>query len=286
MTTEAHDIEPIQSPVPQPPLLVPQPPLRIVRAPDHWLQLAESRMWFELSAFLAASPILRAMGRGDRHPVLVLPGFVGDDYSTLLLRLVLRAQGYWTHGWRLGQNMGPTDQVLDGIETRLDQLWTRHGRPVSLVGWSLGGIYARELARDNPGKVRQVITLGSPFRMREGDRSAVSHLADGLAWQWRADALRAAWAEQDKPPLPVPSTAIYSRTDGVVRWHICIDAESDEHENVEVIGSHSGLGFNPAAVYVVSDRLSQPEGDWRRFTAPPAVRHLFPRPASWREAVA
>jgi pimeloyl-ACP methyl ester carboxylesterase len=264
----------------------PDPGLRPVRPPDQWLQWAESRMWFELSAFLAASPLLRSVGRGDRHPVLVLPGFSGDDHSTVPLRLVLRAQGYWTHGWGLGPNLGPTDRVLDGIEHRLDHLWNRHGRKVSLVGWSLGGVYARELARDHPHAVRQVITLGSPFRMREGDQSSVSHLADGLSSQWRADALRAAWAEQDKPPLPVPSTAIYSRTDGVVRWHICIDEESDQHENVEVFGSHSGLGFNPAAVYVVSDRLAQPEGDWRRFSAPPALRLLFPRPASWRQAAA
>jgi pimeloyl-ACP methyl ester carboxylesterase len=260
------------------------PPAQIL-PPNRVLQFFEHRVFFEIGAFLAASPLLRAVGRGDRHPVLVLPGFIGGDDSTVALRTVLRAQGYWVHGWRLGQNMGPTDAVVDGIHARLDELHERHDRKVSLVGWSLGGIYAREMARENPEAVRQVITLGSPFRMREGDRSAASPIADQVADTWRAEALRMSEAEQDKPPLPVPSTAVYSRTDGVVRWHTCIDTESELHENVEVRGSHSGLGFNPAVIYVVSDRLAQAEGDWRRFSAPLPLRSLYPRPASW-EAVA
>ena len=90
-------------------------------------------------------------------------------------------------------------------------------------------------------------------------------------------------SEDRKPPLQVPSTSIYSRTDGVARWHLCLDAESETHENVEVKGSHSGLGFNPSVIYVVCDRLAQGEDDWRRFAPPPATRQLFPRPASWRQ---
>lgn len=256
----------------------------VIEAPSQWLQWAESRMMFELGAFFAASPLLRSLDRGDQHPVLVLPGFTGDDQSTALLRWAIRSQGYWTHGWGLGQNIGPTDAILDGVEERVERVYQRHGRRISLIGWSLGGIFARELARDHPAAIRQVITLGSPFRMRDGDRSAASALADRLSPTWRAEALRMAMAEDDKPPLPVPSTAIYSRSDGVVRWHTCIDAESDQHENIEVYASHCGLGFNPAVIYAVSDRLAQPEGDWRRFSAPLALRSLFPRPASWRPA--
>ena len=248
------------------------------------LQMMESRIWFELGAFMAASPALRLVGRGDRHPVLVLPGFTGGDESTAALRWVVRAQGYWAHGWGLGRNVGPTDEIVDGIHARLTDLHSRHGEKVSLVGWSLGGIYAREMARQNPDAVRQVITMGSPFRMRDGDKSAASAIADRMSANWRAQALRMSEAEQDKPPLQVPSTAIYSRTDGVARWHTCIDEESDRHENVEVHGSHSGLGFNPAVVYVVCDRLAQSADDWRPFAPPIGTRRLFPRPASWREA--
>ena len=236
---------------------------------------------FEWGAFAATAPWLRLTGRGDHHPVLVLPGFTAGDRSTSPLRAVLISNGYWTHGWRLGANLGPSDHVLDGIHERLEMLHVRHGRPVSVIGWSLGGIYARELAREHPDAVRQVITLGSPFRMTPGDRSAASWLTDRLPSRFARDVLRMSDHEADKPPLTVPSTAIYSRTDGVVRWHTCIDTESGVHENVEVHATHSGLGYNPAVLFVVLDRLAQPEGDWRRFQAPAPLRALFPRPVSW-----
>ena len=247
-------------------------------------RLAESRAWFELGAFAAAAPLLRLVGRGDRHPVLVLPGFTASDRSTVPLRSTLQAQGYWVHGWRLGQNLGPTDQVLDGMHERLRELHRRHGRPVSLIGWSLGGIYARELAREQPEAVRQVVTLGSPFRMTLADRSGASGLWDTLKPAFSTRLLRMAMAEIDKPPLRVPSTAVYTRTDGVVRWHTCIDAESDTHENIEVRGSHSGLGWNPAVLLAVADRLSQREGQWKRFTPPCSLRAWYPEPASWQAA--
>ena len=255
---------------------------RVIAAPDLLLQMAESRALFELGAFLAASPVLRAIGRGDRHPVLVLPGFTAGDRSTAPLRFVLRSQGYWTHGWRLGANVGPTRRILTGMQARLEELYERHQRPVSIVGWSLGGIYARELARALPDRVRQVITLGSPFRMVDGDRSAASRIADSLADRFSDEWTALAVAEERRPPRPVPSTAISTRTDGVVRWHTCIDAVSDRHENIEVRGSHSGLGFNPAVVIAVSDRLAQRENSWAPFTAPPMMRGMFPRPASFR----
>ena len=247
-------------------------------------RLAESRAWFELGAFAAAAPLLRAVGRGDRHPVLVLPGFTASDRSTAPLRSTLIAQGYWVHGWRLGPNVGPTDRLLSGIEERLAEVHARHGRPVSLIGWSLGGIYARELAREHPESVRQVITLGSPFRMTLADRSGASELWETLRPGFSTRLLRMAIAERDKPPLAVPSTAIYSRTDGVVRWHTCIDTESERHENIEVRGSHSGLGWNAAAVFAVTDRLAQRPGEWKRFSPPRLLRPLYPQPASWSEA--
>jgi pimeloyl-ACP methyl ester carboxylesterase len=257
-----------------------------VEPPNVLYRLAESRAWFELGAFVAATPLLRATARGDRHPVLVLPGFTASDRSTVPLRSTLMAQGYWVHGWRLGPNMGPTDRVLDGIDERLAELYARHGRPVSVIGWSLGGIYARELARSNPDAVRQVITLGSPFRMTLADRSGASNLWDSLKPAFSTRLLLMAMAEYDKPPLPVPSSAVYTRTDGVVRWHTCIDAETGRHENIEVRGSHSGLGWNAAAVFAVTDRLAQRAGQWARFTPPRVLRPLYPAPASWDQAAA
>ena len=217
----------------------------------------ESRAVFELGAFVAASPVLRFIGRGDRHPVLVLPGFTASDQSTVPLRATLRAQGYWVHGWGLGRNMGPDQRVVDGIVSRLEEVHERHGRTVSLVGWSLGGVYARSLARSHPHAVRQVVTLGSPFRSFPGT------------------------SEERLAALTVPSTSIYSRTDGIVHWSTCIDGERAEAENIEVQGSHSGLGYNPAVLLAVSDRLAQPEGEWRPFRPPPGLGRLYPKSVWW-----
>ncbi len=240
---------------------------------------------FEMGAFVAASPVLRLLGRGDRHPVLVLPGFTASDQSTVPLRWFLRSQGYWTHGWQLGRNLGPTHRVLLGMEQRLVELHERHGRPVSIVGWSLGGIYARSLARRRPAMVRQVITLGSPFRMEVDDRSAASNLWDSLQGGF-GELDEMLIPEHHKPKLTVPSTAIYTRTDGVVRWYTCLEDDGPLRQSIEVRGSHSGLGVNPAVLLAIADRLALPEGSWKPFRPPFATRHLFPRPATYRHTAA
>jgi pimeloyl-ACP methyl ester carboxylesterase len=243
---------------------------RRVSAPSARLLAMEQRVLFEMGALLAATPALRALGRGDRHPVLVMPGFTAGDDSTALLRYVLRTWGYWAHGWRLGSNMGPTAATLGGMRDRLESLHERHERKVTLIGWSLGGIYARGLAREMPERVRQVITLGSPIQMGPEDRSAVSSLVDRL--EHRFDPALDRKPDHVLGPLPVPSTSIYSRTDGIVRWQTCLDVADDQHDNVEVRGSHVGLGFNPAALFVIADRLAQPEDGWRPFRPPVAFR--------------
>lgn len=221
----------------------------------------------ELSAMGATLPILRRAPRGDGHPVLVLPGFTASDRSTRPLRWFLRDRGYFVHGWRLGTNLGPTDRILTGMRARMEKLAAEHGRPVSIVGWSLGGIYAREIARADPAAVRQVITLGSPFRLTVGDgASNAAPLFRALGGLHSTDVreLRGV-PEEDRPPLQVPATAIYTRTDGVVAWPSCVESPGPRRESIEVRGSHSGLGFNPAVLLAVADRLAQPEGSWRPF---------------------
>jgi pimeloyl-ACP methyl ester carboxylesterase len=257
-----------------------------IEAPPRWLTWMESRAFYEFGAFVAASPLLRIAGRGDRHPVLVLPGFTAGDSSTAPLRAILRSQGYWVHGWDQGRNIGPTDRILTGIDDRLMELFDRHGRTVSIIGWSLGGIYARGLARAHPEMVRQVITLGSPFRIAPGDRSAASALFDSLTPRYSQEFLDRALTEAESTPLPVPATAIYTRGDGIVRWHTCIDVVDATHENIEVRGSHSGLGWNPAAVIAISDRLRRREGAWRPFRPLPGWGHVYPKPESYRPAAA
>ena len=146
----------------------------------------------------------------------------------------------------------------------------------AFIGWSLGGVYARELARTFPHAVRQLITLGSPFRFRSGDRGFGSRLYDTIGP--RRDPLAARLPEEKRPPLPVPSTSIYTRTDGVVRSHACLEAAGPRRENIEVYGTHTGLAVNVAALVAVTDRLAQPAGEWELFRPPLPLRHLFPRP--------
>jgi pimeloyl-ACP methyl ester carboxylesterase len=133
---------------------------------------------------------------------------------------------------------------------------------VSLVGWSLGGLYARELARAHPERVRLVITLATPFR----DISA-THAARLISLRPGGRPLREAHALRQalRQPLPVPSTSIYSRTDGIVAWQSCLEEPGPDRESVEVACSHTGMGFHPDALAVVADRLAQGEQEWRPF---------------------
>ena len=228
----------------------------------------------------AASPLLRLMATGDGHPVLFLPGLFGSDRSTEQLRAALRRNGHAVHGWGLGQNTGPHAHVLDGTTRRLQELCDRAGRTVSIVGWSLGGIFARELARQHPDLVRQVVTMAAPFRFRAGDRGNASLLYDMVGP--REDPFPGHdVAEDERPPLEVPASAVYSRTDGIVQWNACIDAAGPLRENIEVYGTHSGFGHNVAAAIAIADRLAQPEGQWVPFRAKPSLRLLYPRPATW-----
>jgi pimeloyl-ACP methyl ester carboxylesterase len=231
--------------------------------PSRTLMLLELRAMWELGVCVSMAPLLGLAPRGDGHPVLVLPGFVGSDLSTQLLRTFLRDRGYRAHGWKLGRNLGPRPGVEERMRQRLDELAVRYQSKVSLIGWSLGGVFARELARNAPERVRGVITLGSPFAGEpDGVNPWVAQLYETLSGR-RADD----WPERErmKEPPPMPSTAIYSRTDGVVAWRGCMEREGPISENIEIQGSHCGLGHNPAALYAIADRLAQPEGDWRPF---------------------
>ena len=229
--------------------------------PSRELRWLEWRAPYELAAFVALLPWLRLAPRGDGHPVLVLPGLAADDASTRPLRAFLRSHGWAAHGWGLGRNHGPRPGVEAAMQQRLAALHERHGRKVSLIGWSLGGIFARELARRRPAQVRGVITLGSPFA-NPPQASHARHLYEALSGQKSGD-----YPGRDllHHPPPVPSSAIYSRSDGVVAWQGCRERESPTTENIEVQGSHCGLGHHPAAVYAIADRLAQPQGQWQPF---------------------
>jgi pimeloyl-ACP methyl ester carboxylesterase len=253
---------------------------RPINAPSYQRLALEQLALWEYYSFMVASPYLGFIAHGDGHPVLVLPGFTTSDRSTKALRAVLGRNGHDARGWQLGRNMGAHPLILHGLDRRLVELHEASGRRVSLLGWSLGGMFARELARRHPEMVRTVITLASPFRIRGGDRSHASVLYDRVGPP--VDPLLGDLpAEERRPPLPVPSTSIYTRADGVVRWHMCIDTVGPSCENIEVFGTHSGLGYNIAAVIAVADRLARPEGEWQPFRPPAGLSCLFPRPVSW-----
>jgi pimeloyl-ACP methyl ester carboxylesterase len=256
-----------------------------LKAPSARLAALEMRAMFEYMAFMASSSTLSLTGRGDGHPVMVLPPFCADDPHTAPLRWVLASQGYSVHGWRQGVNLNRTRRIVDGLPRRLLELHDRHGAKVSLVGHSGGGNWARDLARAHPFAVRQVITLGAPFRLRPGDATKADQLADRLLKDQVPQDPSALIAEEDRPPLPVPVTAIYSRTDGVAPWHAGIESKGPRRENIEVVGSHCGLAYNPPAVFAIADRLAQPAGAWRPFRPPPHMRHLFPTPVYWAARV-
>jgi pimeloyl-ACP methyl ester carboxylesterase len=242
--------------------------------PSRQLLLLEVRAIWELTAFFAIYPLLRLAPRGDGHPVLVLPGLAASDTSTRPLRTFLKDQGYQAHGWKLGTNHGPRPGAEAKMQARLAELAEHYQSKVSLIGWSLGGVFAREMARRAPAQVRSVITLGSPFA---GAPKASN------AWKLyeRASQRRVEdWPERERMrmPPPVPSTAIYSRSDGIVAWQGCLEREAPTTENIEVEGSHCGLGHNPAVLYAIADRLAQPDGAWRPFERSGLKGLVFPNP--------
>lgn len=235
------------------------------------------RAGLDLAALAATWPMLATARRGDGHPVLVLPGWLTGDPATVPIRMFLRGLGHDVSGWSLGGNRGPTGRVVQELRARLEELHRSSGRRVSLVGWSLGGLYAQELARAAPGSVRGIVTLGSPVtRPARWVRTASRFVDRGPRLPRGVDVLPRPWAEHGS--LRVPATSVYSRADGVVHWSSCRHVLRTRRENVEVRGSHLGLGHNPAVLWLLADRLGMAEGVWTPFRPPRALRPFFPRP--------
>ena len=246
--------------------------------PSPWLALAEPiRAAAEFGALFASLPALSSAPRGDGHPVLVLPGYAASDASTWVLREFLSGLGYRALPWTLGRNQGGLNGDLGPrLAARLDEVQQRTGTPVSLVGWSLGGVYARVLANRFPAKVRQVITLGSPFA---GSPTATSiYRVYRQTGHPRAETIRTAprHAFAGEPLPGIPSTAIYSRSDGVVAWQIAREEPGPLSENIEVISSHVGLGIHPAVLFAVADRLAEDPNDWQPFSRTGWRRLIYP----------
>ena len=233
----------------------------------------------EYLALALSWPWLRAAPRGDGRPVLVIPGLGGDDASTIVLRCFLRSQGFAAHGCGAGRMSTSSPAPFAAVTDRLVGLAGERG-PIGLVGVSLGGMFARELAYRHPEAVRQIVSLGTPiWRGHDGHNAARLY----RAVRRRPPTPVPFELEGRRPPLQRPATAIYTRTDGFVRWTTCLEAAGSQRENVEVRATHTGLAANPSALFVVADRLAQPEDAWRPFQPPPAARYFFPAPPTSKE---
>jgi len=234
----------------------------------------ECRAGLEWGALMSLYPLLHLMPRGDGHPVVLYPYLFGTDLTTQPLRDALDRIGYRTYCWEQGINLGPRQGVMDAARERLRDVRRRHACKVSLIGWSAGGLYARELAKEMPDDVRLVVTLGTPLTgfQKPADTWRLVEQVIGEAF-----GLPETNGPLDEAP-PVPTTAVFSRTDGIVPWRDSYQTKGPLCENIEIESSHLGLGFHPLALFAIADRLAQPQGDWRPFVRDGFKAALYPDP--------
>ena len=235
--------------------------------------LMEARAFAEFAALPLTLPLLMDAPQGDGHPVLLVPGFMASDAALFVLKRFLQKKGYDVHTWGLGRNTGFRGKLATALPQKIRYLHHLTGKKVSLVGWSLGGVFSLYGAHQAPECVRQVITLGSPISVDDGGSQSpavvkalyrlIAHpLGPGVhVAQPRVKKLR-----QRLLP-PVPMSCLYSLSDGVVPpQEATLDGDPALHENIRVLGSHTGLGVNPMALGIVAARLAQPDGQWQPFS--------------------
>lgn len=246
-----------------------------IEPPSSWLAASEARAVWEFWAGLAMYvPIKHLSARGDGQPVLVLPGLGASDVSTVLLRKFLDDLGYVSYAWEMGRNRGFQDETHSALQGRLNVIHHKHQQKVSVIGQSLGGVYARELAKAQPQQVRQVITLGSPFSGHPLASTGVRF------YEWLSgnnmEDLDFDRHHSIRETPPVPTTSVYSKLDGIVAWKCSIENGSGQAENIHLRGaSHCGMACSPAALYLIADRLAQPVGRWQAFVPSGAARALY-----------
>ena len=203
---------------------------------------------------------------GDGHPVVIFPGLGADGNSVATLRNHCRALGYDAFDWGQGFNTGPRgdlDDWLQVLKSQVLELLEGHTQPATLIGWSLGGLYAREVSKLIAPRIRQVITIGTPFNAQADHTNAgwLFRLLSGSTSSWDP-----VLGRRLRTPPPVRTTSIYSRSDGIVAWQTCRhDKPSRLVHDIEVSGSHIGMGWNRDVLAAVADRLGQPGGAWRRY---------------------
>ncbi|MFT4666372.1 MAG: esterase/lipase [Polaribacter sp.] len=216
----------------------------------------------KLNSFLK---LHRSEKKGDGHPVMVIPGFMGNDRSVKSLTHFLKRNGYKAQTWGMGMNLGKFKDV-DQLIKKIEKLHLETGQNISLIGWSLGGVYARELAKRKPGMIRQVITLCSPFNDMNAPNNA-AWLFSLISGGAKTSNLDPEWVAKIAAPSTVPTTALFSKTDGVVAWETCIEkVEDDVHQNIEVNTSHTGVIYSQEVWSIILDRLLFQKEDWKKYS--------------------
>lgn len=244
------------------------------KAEFNFWRFAEARSVFEIQSFYLLRPLMNRLPKSDGHPVLVLPGFMASDISTVPLRGLLADLGYACYGWGLGRNIVVDRHREAELQQLLRALHEKHGRKVSIIGWSLGGLFAREIAKVHPECVRTVITLGSPIS-GQPKHSNVNRL---FGYFNREREIEHTERRKDlKQSPPVPTTSIFSKTDGIVAWEGSLQHDGPQLENIQVPASHIGMGANPLVMYVIAERLAQAEGEWQRFNPSALEKLIFSR---------
>ncbi|MEM7689378.1 MAG: alpha/beta fold hydrolase [Pseudomonadota bacterium] len=254
-------------------------PTKLPRPPRPIWTLSEGRAMFEFGAFYAMRPFMAGLPKGDGHAVMTLPGFMATNSSTIPMRSLLRSLGYDAHGWDSGRNVRVNEELISKLEDQLDRLNDESGGKVSLIGWSLGGVLARELAKLRPEKVRLVMSLGSPISDDRAHTNA-ARLFKFFNGEEPEEIRDGQFRGLDIAP-PVPTTSILTKTDGVVHWRGSVQeatkASGAPTENIRVFASHLGLGVNPSVMIAMADRLAQPEGEWEPFEPTPTQSWMYPR---------
>lgn len=238
----------------------------------------------EWAAQPVGNKILGCAPKGAGQPVLTLPGFLGTDRSTASIRRYLRRKNYDPYPWLIGRNEGPDTTGENGsrLDQRINQIYRKTGQKVALVGWSLGGVMARNAAKRIPDRVSQVITLGSPFDASK-NISSIAKLFEFVSGKNPNDEQFQHIYDYNRPPPPssVPTTAIFTKTDGIVHWSSCIESPAPHTDNIEVaLASHTGLGFNAAVLFLIAERLSVPVEDWAPFDRGAQAWRWFTYPSS------
>ena len=257
-----HEIAMINQKIPQPPL---------------FNMLLEGRSLMEWTSIYAIYPFIPKRIKGEGRPVLLIPPYLGDDYSTSFVRRYLTSLGFETYKWEQGFNLVKS-HYIPRLEEKLDDIYRIHGQKVSLVGWSGGGIFAKIMANRHPKQVEQIITIGSPVWGVMDMKTPVS----GILEFFRGKSLKERnkrFIEELEPIPNVPITCIYTKTDGLLPWKHCMEAESyrEDIKNIEVYGSHSGLGANVSVLLITANALSANiNGKTIKDTTPYIERILYP----------